>query len=128
MTTGNFPRTGPASREITRAAPRPTAQVAPFVDALGLDLAVAFLLAFGGADLNLPADPKGHSMVVARIGYDNAKALSDEAHRIPRRVPLANRWLAHVLAWKGHSAASIARQLRVSNVTVRQWLKEGRLA
>ena len=33
--------------------PRPTAQVAPFVDALGMDGAVTFLLAFGGAELYL---------------------------------------------------------------------------
>ena len=39
--------------------PRPTAQVAPSVEALGADLAVTFRLAYGGAELYIANDPKG---------------------------------------------------------------------
>lgn len=114
--------------QIARSAPRPTAQVAPFCEVLGLDLTVEFILAFGGADLNLSDDPKGRGMVEALVGYEKAKALGKQAHRIPRRIPLAKRWMTAVLAWRGYSSAAIARTLRVSEVTVRQWLKDGRLA
>lgn len=114
-------------KQLARPMPRPTAQVAPFFEVLGLDLTVEFILAFGGADLNLSEDPKGRGMVETLVGYEKAKTLGESAHRIPRRIPLAKRWLAHVLAWKGYSAAAIARTLRVSEVSVRQWLKDGRL-
>ena len=113
--------------QLARPMPQPTAQVAPFFDVLGLDLTITFLLAFGGADLNLSENPRG-GMVEALVGYENARALGQIAYRVPRRIPLAKRWLTHVLAWKGQSVAAIARTLRVSEVSVRAWLKEGRLA
>ena len=109
--------------EIARAMPYPTAQVAPYVDALGAELAVTFLLAYGGAELNLSNDPKGRSAYEALLGYDGAKALSVQP-RLQKRVPLAKRWLAAMLHWQGNSTAAIARQLRASDVSVRRWLKE----
>jgi hypothetical protein len=57
------------------------------------------------------------------LGYDKAKALSSIAHRLPRRVPLAKHWLSQMLDWQGNSTAQIARTLRVSDVSVRRWLK-----
>ena len=111
--------------EVARAMPRPTAQVPPYVEVLGTELAVTFLMTYGGAELSLAADPKGHSSHEALLGYDKAKALA--AHpRLPtrHRVPLAKRWLAAMLHWQGNSTAAIARQLRVSDVSARRWLKE----
>ena len=110
--------------ELARPMPRPTAQVEPYVEALGAELAVTFLLAYGGAELYLPDDPKGQSSHERLIGYDAAKRLSAIAHRLPRRVPLAKAWLSAMLAWQGNSAAQIARTLRISDVTVRRYLKE----
>lgn len=112
--------------QLARPAPVPTAQVAPFHAVLGLDLTVEFILAFGGADLSLSHDPKGRGMVESMVGYEKAKALA-ALDRLPKRVPLAKRWLAAVLSWKGYSTAAIARTLRVSEVSVRKWQKEGRL-
>jgi hypothetical protein len=108
-------------------SPRPTAQVAPYVNILGIDLAVEFLLTFGGAKLALSVDPKGRSQLEALVGPEKARMLGANAHRCQRRVPLAKRWLAAYLSWKGQSAANIARQLRVTDQSVRKWLKEGRL-
>ncbi len=110
--------------EIARPFPKPTAHVEPWFDLLGPDMIVSFLLTFGGADLMFAANPKGRSRVEALVGPDRVKALAAVAHRLPRRVPLAKRWLAGVLAWQGHSTAEIARQLHMSDVTVRKWLKE----
>ncbi len=112
--------------QLDRPMPQPTAQAQPYVDALGPELAVTFLLAYGGAELYLPDDPKGSSSHERLVGYDAAKRLSAIAHRLPRRVPLAKRWLSAMLAWQGRSTGDIARTLRVSDVTVRRYLSEAR--
>ena len=107
--------------------PKPTAQVEPFFEVLGPELTVDFLLQFGGADLNLSADPKGRSAVERLIGADKVKALAESRNRaMQKRVPLAKRWLARMLHWQGRSAADIARTLRATDVSVRGWLKDGR--
>ncbi len=104
------------------AYPRPPAQVEPYVRVLGADLAVEFLLTFGGAELTLSKDPKGKGRLERLVGYERAKALADLDHQLQRRVPIGNPWIATYLAWKGHSVAEIARRLRVTDVTVRSYL------
>ena len=121
-----FPDTA-AHTAVARPMPRATAQVQPYVDVLGADLTMRFLLQFGGAELYLAADPKGRSAVTALLGYDKAKELAARpSQTMQRRIPLAKRWLATMLDWPGNSAAEIARTLRVSDVSVRRWLKEAR--
>ena len=110
--------------QIARPCPRPTAQVAPYVEALGPDLTVQFLLAYGGAELYLADNPKGCASHQAMLGYDQAKSLAAHPKLArPQRIPLAKHWLAAMLHWQGHSTASIARTLRVTDVSVRRWLK-----
>ena len=103
---------------------RTPAQVEPFVAALGEDLAVRFLLNFGGAELHVPARPTPRGRLVAVLGESGAAALADVRDRIPRRIPLAKPWLARVLATRGFSTAEIARTLLSSDVTVRKWLSD----
>ena len=111
--------------EVARVMPRPTAQVAPYVEVLGAELAVTFLMTYGGAELYLANDPKGRASHEVMLGYDKAKALAAHPALGQRhRVPLAKRWLAAMLQWQGNSTAGIARQLRVSDVSARRWLKE----
>lgn len=107
--------------EIARPMPRPTAQVAPYVEVLGADLAVEFLLKFGGAQLYLPNDPKGKSEVEKLLGYDKLKELAARPS-LQKRIPLAKRWLTEMLDWKGYSKAAIARTLRVSDNSVYRYL------
>ena len=102
--------------------PQPPAQIASFVQVLGLELTVAFLLRFGGAELHLSEDPRANSRLVALVGLDNARALG-QLLTAPRRIPLAKPWLAAWLRARGESTAEIARTLHVSDVTVRGWLK-----
>lgn len=109
--------------EIARPMPRPTAQVAPYVEVLGADLTIEFLLKFGGADLYLPSDPKGNSEVEKLLGYDKLKALAARPS-LQSRIPLAKRWLAKMLHWKGYSAANIARTLRTTTGSVRRYLND----
>jgi len=104
-----------------------TKPAAGHVEVLGLDLAVTFLLSFGGSELYLPRAPGEASEIAALIGPENTAGLAAISHRLPRRVPLAKPWLAAVFASRGESASQIARALRVSDVTVRRWLKTGKL-
>jgi hypothetical protein len=103
--------------------PKPTAQVEAYVEVLGVDLAIDFILMFGGADLYLPNDPKGGSEAEKLLGYDKLKALAARPN-MQRRVPLAKRWLAKMLHWKGYTNAHIARTLRVSTTSVQRFLKD----
>ncbi|MGD9864377.1 MAG: hypothetical protein AB7S99_14305, partial [Pseudodonghicola sp.] len=57
------------------------------------------------------------------IGSENLSQLGDKIGAAKTRVPLANEWIARILAWQGHPAAAIARRIRVSDTTVRRWLK-----
>jgi hypothetical protein len=110
----------------TAPMPRPPAQVLPYFETLGLELTVTFLLAFGGADLYLPTDPKGGSEVETLLGADKLKALAalsrSPKSTMQKRVPLAKRWLTEVLHWQGHSNAAIARKLRITTNTVGKYL------
>jgi hypothetical protein len=109
-----------------RPMPKPTAQVEPYFEGLGPELTVDFLLQFGGAELHFATDPKGHGAVEKLVGTEKAKALATSRNRaLPKRVPLAKRWLARMLYRQGRSAADIARTLRATDVSVRGWLKDG---
>ncbi len=104
----------------------PPAHIAPYVEVLGIELTVEFLLTFGGAELYLAASPKGRSRLTALIGIDKAAALARTAEFLPRRVPTAKPWVAAVFRAKGLPVAEIARRLHVSDVSVRSWLKKSR--
>lgn len=101
----------------------PPAHVAPYVEVLGQDLAVDFLLAFGGAELYLPKAPAGRSRVEALIGKENTIALNARAAELSARVPTAKRWIARALKSQGLSTAEIARRLHTTDKTVRIYLK-----
>ena len=101
----------------------PTAQVEPFVTVLGEELAIKFLLKFGGAELYFSANPRSTSELARLVGREKAGALAVVSERLPSRIPTAKPWIAKVLAARGQSKASIARTLHVSDVTVRKWLK-----
>ncbi len=104
--------------------PRPPAHVEPYVDVLGFDLAVKFLLTFGGSVVYLPEKPAGRSEVEALIGAEKVIALRNHPYQVPARVPTAKRWLARALQAKGLSTNKIARKLHVSDVTVRNYLRD----
>lgn len=105
-------------------SPKPTAQVDPYVDILGVDGAVDFLLQFGGAEIYLTISPKSRSSVVASVGRKKAVELAAISDRLPRRVPLAKPWISAVLKSKGLSTNEIARKLHTTDVSVRTWLKK----
>ncbi len=108
--------------DLVPAYPRPPAQIEVFVEILGVDLTVEFLLKFGGAELYFAKDPKSRSQLASLVGPKRAKALGQVTERLQRRVPLAKPWTAQYLSWKGMSVAEIARTLHTSDVSVRGWL------
>jgi hypothetical protein len=103
------------------------ANIEPFVRVLGVDKAVEFLLAFGGAELYLAKTPSGRSELARLVGRDKAGELAEAAEFLPRRVPLAKRWIALTLKKQGLPHAQIARKMRVSDVTVRGYIQSGRV-
>lgn len=103
---------------------RPTAQVEIFVEVLGEDLAIEFLMKFGGAMLSLSQKPRESSELVQLVGIENAIALGERADRIPARIPMAKPYIASVWRTKGLPVQEIARKLRASDVAVRGWLKK----
>lgn len=103
--------------------PRPPAHIEPYVTALGAEATVRFLLAFGGANLYIAADPKGGSMAVDVIGLEGMQALARIRDRLPHRVPLAKPWVARYLSEvQGLSQSDIARKMHVSVPTVTKYL------
>ena len=104
--------------------PKPPAQVSAYVEVLGIDGAVEFLMAFGGAELYLTESPKRRSRLVKLVGREKAIALARASERLPRRIPLCKPWIAAVLRERGLSNADIARMLHASDVAVRGWLKK----
>ena len=105
--------------------PRVPAQLQAYVDVLGIDGTVAFLLEFGGAEIYLTTAPKSRSRVVKLVGREKAIALARLQDRLQARVPLVKPWIAAVMFARGLSKAEIARRLHVTDVTVRNWLKAG---
>lgn len=66
--------TEPTKTDIARPMPRPTAQVAMYVEALGPETAMLFLLRFGGAELHSPEDPRSDSNRPIRTAIHTAAA------------------------------------------------------
>ncbi|MDA7427900.1 helix-turn-helix domain-containing protein [Primorskyibacter aestuariivivens] len=112
------------AREVTY--PKPPAQVQPYVDVLGPALALDPLLTFGGSVVYIPDAPGDRSELVALIGYDKARELARQKHRLQNRVPLAKPWVIAGLRARGYSINKIARTLYMSDVSVRAILKRSR--
>ncbi|MDX8354335.1 helix-turn-helix domain-containing protein [Cognatiyoonia sp. IB215182] len=103
---------------------RPIAQVEPFVRVLGVDLAIEFLLTFGGAQLTISRNPRPHSRLVKLVGIDKTIALAEACEHLPSRIPTAKPWIAAVWKSRGVPIDEIARRLHTSDVTVRTMLKK----
>jgi len=97
----------------------------PYVDAIGEDLTLKFIMRFGGSPVYLSPDPKSDSDVVEVIGADGMKALAKLFGRGQiGRVPIAREWTVRKLRAEGMSVLAIARELRVADETVRRILND----
>jgi len=117
---------GRAARVAPEAPPDqpPDQPHTPYVRALGADLAVDFLLAFGGASLYFARSPSDRAAAVALVGQDGVIALEREIGQRAGRVPLAKQWIAQYLkAHRDLKVQEIARRMHASDVSVRAWLR-----
>ena len=106
--------------------PKPPAQVAPYVEAIGYTKTIELLLNFGGASLYIPERSTSNSQLAKVVGPDGIVALSAIRERLPVRVPLASPWLSRCFKARGYSVSETARRLRVTDATVRKYLKSER--
>jgi hypothetical protein len=102
---------------------RPPAHIAPYVEVLGVDLAVDFLLTFGGAELYWAKNPR-QSRLTELVGVEKAAALAvaAEAARLHPRIPLAHKWVAQVMYANHLPIAEISRRLHKSDTAVRKYI------
>lgn len=109
-----------------RPLPKVPANLRPYVETLGPELAAEVFLTLGGSEVALTESTRGGSQLATIVGQEKASALA--AHpgmpAVRARIPLANRWVVLFLHWQGHSGGEIARRTRVSSTTVRKYLKE----
>ena len=100
------------------------AHVQRYADILGVDDAVKFLLTFGGTDLYVPHTPQTRSQLVQTIGRHKAEMLGRAFGGAHIRVPVAKPFIARALKAKNMTTAAIARELHVTDVTVRKYLSD----
>lgn len=103
---------------------RVPANLEPFVEALGRETAVAFLLEFGGAELYLAERPGANCRLAAGETAEGRARLAKRMGPGMILVPLAKRWIAFELRRQGVANAAIARRVRSNVATVRKWFAE----
>ena len=102
--------------------PRPPAHVAPYVEVLGVDDAILLFTTLGGSETYIPSRPGGASAIVRLLGRDPVERLAQRIGGGIVRVPLAKPWVAAVWYGRGTPVAQIARDLGVTDWTVRRML------
>ena len=98
------------------------ANIAPYVNVLGVDDAVKLFLELGGCTVYLSGDPREGSLVTNVIGTQNAAALAKQLGGGHIKIPLARKWTAQALLAGGKGVAEIARTIRADESTVRRML------
>lgn len=106
---------------------RVPANVEPLIDAIGIDGAARFMLAYGGANLRLPKSKKGPGFqaIADLIGEDAAGRLVDAFGIDISRVPISPSFLVRYHRGQGQSVQQIARLLHRSDKMVRDHLGPG---
>ncbi|MGH1416879.1 MAG: helix-turn-helix domain-containing protein [Pelagimonas sp.] len=104
--------------------PRHPAHLTPYVETLGAELTVRFLIALGGCDMYFPGDPKGKSKAEELVGPERLKRLGQAMPSNRSRIPLPRVWLVHALQAEGRTVPETCRILKTTNVTVRNSLKK----
>ena len=102
---------------------RPPAQVVVFVELLGLELTVEFLLAFGGSAIQLSRRPQEGNLLTEVLTLEQISALAEATGGGWTRVPVSKPFLCSYFSGKGMSISAIARKLHVTDTTVRNMLK-----
>ncbi|OCC01737.1 hypothetical protein BA190_27640 [Labrys sp. WJW] len=107
---------------MTKRIPAPHF-VETYIDAIGVEPTIQFLLKFGGGTIHLHSDPGPEGALAQAIGLENARALGQHLRRGHIKVPVAKQWIARQLFAYGWKKSKIARRLHVTDETVRLYLK-----
>lgn len=102
------------------AYPRHPAHLDPYIEVLGPELAVRFLIEFGGARMYFPEDPKGKSRAEAMIGADALRRIGQRLTSNRPDIPIANTWLVQAMTAEGKGTWEICNTLRITIKTVRE--------
>ena len=81
------PRPCPKPRFPPARFPPDRPRLAPYVECLGAELAVRFLLAYGGAEIYLASGPKGRSPAEALVGAEAVARMADHCQLGQRARP-----------------------------------------
>jgi hypothetical protein len=107
---------------VTAGAPRPPAQVQPYIEIIGLDATLALVQEFGGVRAYVAKDPPVDSKMVKAIGMAAAVRLGKALGGESPRIPVARAWLVQHYASLKWSVPRIARELRIADFSVRRIL------
>lgn len=105
------------------------AELALFVDELGAEGAIELFLTMGGASCYFAERPQPGSEISRVIGAEGVCRIAARLKASGRRestrirVPLAKPWVSRYLYAEGWTIAEIARRVRVSDVTVKTYLR-----
>jgi hypothetical protein len=100
------------------------AHIQPYIETLGEELGIRFLLAFGGSYAYLSDRPQERSPVTQLVGAEAHAKLAGRLGAGSLRVPLAKPFIARSFKAKGWTVNAIARELHSSDVAIRGWLKD----
>ena len=99
------------------------AHLQPYIDVLGEELGIHFLLAFGGGYAYLSENPQARSPVALLVGRDKAVALAKSIGSGSLRIPIGKPFIAQYFRSKGWTINAIAQKLHAQDTTVRGWVK-----
>jgi hypothetical protein len=102
---------------------RPPAQIEVFVEVLGLELTMEFLLAFGGSPIQLSMRPQAGTLLSKVVTQEQISALAKATGGGWYRVPTCKPFLCSYFSGMGMSVSAIARKLHITDTTVRSMLK-----
>ncbi|PRD42365.1 hypothetical protein C5748_16365 [Phyllobacterium phragmitis] len=90
---------------------------------MGLEVAVTFLINFGGSALSFSGKATPGNQIVRLIGIEATQALYDRFEGVSiYRIPVAKKFLARYFRSCNLSNSEIARILRVTDTSVRSYL------
>lgn len=114
-----------STSKINSEPMRIPANLVPFINTLGIDKGIEFILRFGGSAMYFPKKPQdGRSMASSLLTAEEIIALSQAVDRDYLRVPVGKKFIAQYLHSQNVSVGEIARRLHMTDVTIRGWLKK----
>lgn len=112
------------AQQTTPASPRIPVRIKPYVQAFGEHGAIEFLLTYGGNVVTISGSSDRKTKLRKEIGPEKVAAMLAAFGQGQVKVPMARAWLARRLDAQGATRADIAKRLRISRESVRQYLAD----